>query len=1123
MDFHLHYLKLFMRTIFILITIITTLCGTLLANPIYSQWLNRKVTVTNKLSTIPALIQALEEQHVPFVYDANHIHINKAKGRYKTFVNQPLKDVLTYTLNGSNISFREVGGYILLENKPVQRSGRLAGKIIDERGNPLAKATIRVTGTNQVVESSVDGAYALNLSEGSYTIQVSYVSYQSQRISDVQIKAGDLTSLNVAMKPMSAQIEEVTITTTYKKASVAGLYAAQKNAATVSDGISAEQIARTPDNDMGQVLKRVTGLTTVDNRSVVVRGMSDRYNQAQLDGVALPSTSQSRRDFAFDIIPTEMVSSVVVNKTATPDMSAEFSGGQVTINTLDIPEKNFTNFQFGTGGNSQTLGKDFNRLGQRGTAEYFGFENKKSRQPEGIQTWQMSSDAISRDVIPLGDKTNPDFINQPLRVVRDGYTYKDLDAIEQSKKMNVDGLRFYKYKGQPNQNVRLSLGRVYDLNNDMRFGFSASGNFRNEQNIVQFNNVRGQLHGINYMDSVGFGKNGAGTSYRFNSSMGAVANLGLQGAGFKVTLKNMYARTYADNFNEAIRLFYNDVGPGERLKEQYQLPESMALQQHQINGEYQMPWGIKGEAMFTLNNIKQRILDERRFRYKETTEINGVLYLQTPNILIPASSANAAESMDSRMWTNVNEQDYHWAASFTKSFQSGDFLTTLIKVGYQGVYKNRDLSLLRMVPSTSSYDQTNPSAKIPNPKIMMNYDEILSGENIGFGANKAFYLAENTGGRIADGKMNNHSAYVMLDQKLWDKLRLVYGARLEYFDLNNRQAELVEKQWGTEALNDPFKTYMLTIGDKQTRILPSINATYSITNNLNFRASFSQTAIRPDFRESGLFAFYSYELNGYISGDQVETTIVDNTDLRFEWYPSPGEIISLTGYYKYLDRPIELIQYQEYQSNYKYTNMESATNLGLELEVRKNFSFLSDKPWLNNLFIYANGTLLKSKVQVMSGYDWLTVDGKTKAERIQLRLESQDRPLLGQSPWLLNLGLGYWGESFGFNATYNHRGYRTNLTALWIGAVEYELAPRLLDFQLYGRFLNKKLEAKLNLANILNDWTQYYRNDQLYNKGRTGGVDRNIGDNRYKKEDGDVILYRKLDGRRYGLSLTYSF
>ncbi len=95
--------------------------------------------------------------------------------------------------------------------------------------------------------------------------------------------------------------------------------------------------------------------------------------------------------------------------------------------------------------------------------------------------------------------------------------------------------------------------------------------------------------------------------------------------------------------------------------------------------------------------------------------------------------------------------------------------------------------------------------------------------------------------------------------------------------------------------------------------------------------------------------------------------------------------------------------------------------------------------------------------------------------------------------------------------------------------VEFELAPRQLDFQLYGRFLKKKLEMKFNIANLLNDWTRFYRNNLYYSPGEIadqkerGNTVESKGDVRYNKKDGDIILYQSREGVRYNLSLTYSF
>ncbi|MBO9153527.1 TonB-dependent receptor domain-containing protein [Chitinophaga sp. GCM10012297] len=1007
------------------------------------------------------------------------------------------------------------------QETPRQRPGRIAGKIIDDRGAPLPGASVKIIQTRQAALSGIDGSYNFNIVPGSYTIEVSYISFQTRQITQVDVKAGQLTRLNIALKASSSTLSQVVVTGTFKKESVAGLYAAQKNAASVTDGISAEQISRAPDNDMGQVLKRVTGLTTVNNRNVIVRGMSDRYNQAMLDGVVIPSTSQNRRDFSFDIIPTEMVSAVVVNKTATPDVSAEFSGGQVSVITIDIPEKNFTSVQYGIGGNTQAVGKDFYRLGERHTSEYFGFFNDAAKMPEGMKTWQWSTRAMLLDAPPGYNLTDPELNSQPLNPTEYGndVKYNDLDAIAQSRKLNAASLKPYTYKVRPNQNMRLSVGRVYDLKKGNRFGFAVSANIRSEQNIVPFNNTRNSTKG-NYMDSTGIGDKGAGTSYRFNSNMGLVANMGWQGRKFRIALKNMYARTYSDHYNESIRKPHDDSNPiANRLM--YQLPEAMSLQQQQLTGSWQLPWKIKAEGMFTVNKIQQQILDERKLSYQLTSVVGGKPYFQTPSLMTNSAASVRGSVKDWRMWTSIDETDYNWSAAFSRKFGEGKKVSTLMKFGYQAWSKQRSLDVFKFIPFTRSWVEGTTNQ--PAPAIEISYDQLLSGNNIGNGNGQAYYSADVLGGRYYDGKMGSHALYLMADQQFWGKLRLAYGVRAEYFDLNSRQEEIYKRATEKQEL-DPDDQFRHRFGVKESnwRFLPSINATYSLTPDLNIRSSYSRTIIRPDFREVGMFAMYDFEIDGYVYGEHVQSTQIDNMDVRVEWYPSPGEIISITGFYKKLDKPIELIH--SGGSEYTFANMENAKNIGLEMEIRKNFSFISDKDWLKQLFVYANGTLLKSEVNVLSHWQWINDPVTQKAERVQMRYPNQDRPLIGQSPWLLNLGVGYWGNNVGATVSYNHRGYRTNLANVELARVEYELAPRQLDAQVYARFFKRKLEVKLNLANLLDEYTRFYMNIHDYVQDDTKfSVLKEGRSIKYHKEDGDIITYRRKEGRRFSLSFSYNF
>jgi outer membrane receptor protein involved in Fe transport len=1084
--------------------------------------LNGQAQVAGTKGNLGSIVRELEKKWTDykFLYDFDALQTRSVTAK-PAISNLSLEQVLsalrkdgflTYRIEAKSISIA-VLPFIPLKKEP----GIVTGKVIDEEnGQPVAGASFRAG--NRGTTTQVDGSFNISLPQGKYEAELSSIGYGKKIISGIEVKEGQLTNLTITLKRNKGQLAAVVVKSSARKEGVNAHYTRQKNAATVTDGISAEQISRTPDNDMGQVLKRVSGLTTVDNKTVIVRGMSDRYNQAMLDGVSIPSTSMNKRNFSFDIIPVEMVSNVVVNKTATPDMSSEFSGGQVSINTLDIPTQNFTTISFGTGGNSQTTGKDFYRLGERHSSEYFGFFDKSAKKPEGLMPWYWNNDAIQLDA-PPGTSNDPILDDWMLNHDRPDLKYNDLDAIAQSRKLNVEALKLQKYTGKPNQNYRVALGRVYKMKNNLQFGFSASANLRNEENIVHFNNVRGQDFTKSYIDSSTFGQNGAGTSYRFSSSSGLVGNFGLQAEKFKIALKNMYARTYSNNYNEAVRLDYRDETHAMR-KELYQLPEAMSLQQHQLTGEWQLPAGIKFEGMLAYNKIGQQILDERKFQYRLTAQVGGEYYFQSPNLLTHSGWSNNTVALDSRMWTSIDEKDYNWAANFSRTFGKGSSWQTLVKTGYQGWTKKRALDVFRMLPMTRSAKPGELLAPVEIP-----YEVLLDPANTGAGTNQAYYYAENIGGRIFDGGMNSHAMYLMADQKLFGKLRLVYGARLEYYDLSNRQAALLQKRFGNE-IPDYLK-FQEEAKEQDWQLLPSINATYSFTNTFNFRASYSKTAIRPDFRETSFFGFYDYELDANVSGQDVVSTMIDNYDLRLEWYPSPGEIISLTGYYKYLDKPIELVNNPSFQdgSYYVYANMASAKNYGLEMELRKNFSFIGNKSWLSNLFVYANGTLLKSTVNYEGPWQFRTVEGVI--ERYKERIPGMNRPLIGQSPWLLNLGLGYWGDYFGATASYNHRGYRSNLIRKEPYAIEYELAPRLLDFQVYGRFLKKKMEIKINMANMLNEWTRYYVNAQAYehvNDG-SGQLKFNLvkGNNGYKKEDGDLIMYRRQEGQRFSITATYKF
>ncbi|MBE8720895.1 TonB-dependent receptor [Sphingobacterium sp. Ka21] len=1111
MHFNPYYLYSLMRTLMLGVIVVLCFTEVLIASSVNAQLLHKKVTLDVHDGSIAEAVKSLEAKNILIAYDAAKYNLDNRKINSRRFVSKPIRDVLTYIFNGTDLGFRETGAYIILEKTVPQRPGRISGTVYDERGLPLIGASVKVLG-NKTVQTGIDGTYNMELPAGTYVVEVSYISYKTQRVQAIKVAAGQRAALDVAMEISSERLEDVVVTTTFKKASVAGLYAAQKNAASVTDGISAEQIARTPDINMAGSIKRISGVTTMDNKYVIVRGMSDRYNQAMLDGITIPSSSMNKRNFSFDVIPTEVVSSVVVNKTATPDMSAEFSGGQVSVNTLDIPEQNFTSIQLGTGGNAQSTGKDFYRLGQGSTHEFFTFPQEKNKLPENILNWYWHNEARQKEIPPPGTDVTG---NMPLDPGNpNGPKYSDLDAAGQSRRFNVDALTKYKYKALPYQNYRLSLGRVYELPGDQRLGFVASTSFRNEQNILDFNNVRGQDHSkANYIDSTGFGQNGAGKSYRSMSALSAVANIGYQNPKLKLSLKNLYSRVYHDNYNEAYRLPYSDVTQ-VGFKEEFQQPELLTLWQHKLDAEYLLPADFRLQLSGTMNRIGQQIIDQRKLKYLLTTIIGDTHYFQTPNIMTLGALANDVIGEDSRMWSEVDETDYYWQAAFTHTLGAESAISTLLKIGYAGYQRQRGLSATRLIPYTHSESQ------IEKP-----YDVVLAPEHIGVGVNEAYYYANYYNGTVFDGKLASHALYAMADQKLLNsKLRLIYGLRAEFFNLRNQQDVFLNRLFP-----DGIPAYYsddIEPAEKGWKLLPSLNAIYSVTSKFNVRASYGKTVIRPDLRETSLFEMYDNDLDGLIAGRNLKSTTIDNVDLRLEWYPSAGEVLSVSGFYKYLDKPIELAQDDAVNSGYRYNyqNQHSAVNYGLEAEIRKSLNFLGDRSWLAETFLYANGTLMTSQVEAMSFPRYST----TPPGIISKRRPMQDRPLIGQSPWLLNAGAGYWGDYAGITMNYNAIGYRTFISSADVRHTEFEVLPKQLDLQLYGRFLNRKAEVAFNIANLLNEWAFYYRNSEdTYEQVPTvddeiGGY-KVVGDLKYEPEKGDIITYRRREGRRFVLTLKYNF
>ena len=175
------------------------------------------------------------------------------------------------------------------------RLGTLTGRIVDEHGEGLIGATVRIieTGGGQVTD--FDGNYSLRLNPGTYTVEIAYVGYATKQIKEVRITAGKETNLSVDLAIADNVLGTVVVVGSYKTSNTAGAMKIQQSMPQLSTVVSSEMIGKTADKNLGEALKRVTGVTTMSNKYVAVRGMGERWNEASLDGIPLPSTESNAK------------------------------------------------------------------------------------------------------------------------------------------------------------------------------------------------------------------------------------------------------------------------------------------------------------------------------------------------------------------------------------------------------------------------------------------------------------------------------------------------------------------------------------------------------------------------------------------------------------------------------------------------------------------------------------------------------------------------------------------------------------------------------------------------------------------------------------------------------------
>lgn len=248
-----------------------------------------------------------------------------------------------------------------VQSKPSQELSTISGKITDAKTNEaLYGAKVMVLGMSKGCVVDAEGNYTISdLPAGKYTLEIRNQTYNTMVLSDIIVKAKETRILDIKMEKVVVEYGPVTVYAKVNKESTTELIRMQKNSASVVDGINAETFKKTPDSKAADILKRISGASVQDNKFLVIRGLSDRYNFALLNGAPLPSTESDKKAFSFDIFPSNMLDNLLIMKTATPELPGEFAGGVLDINTVEPKDKNYQSVQLSLGYNTLSTFKNF--------------------------------------------------------------------------------------------------------------------------------------------------------------------------------------------------------------------------------------------------------------------------------------------------------------------------------------------------------------------------------------------------------------------------------------------------------------------------------------------------------------------------------------------------------------------------------------------------------------------------------------------------------------------------------------------------------------------------------------------------------------------------------------------
>lgn len=869
------------------------------------------------------------------------------------------------------VQLKYITFFLALITFPVfAQQGFIEGVISDQvTGELMPGARVTVKNHKVGAYSDFDGQFKISINEGKYDLQVTFMGYDTLIVKEVNVMANETNVL--APLQIVAQVsdfDEVVIAASRKTNTENAILSLKQKSSNMIDGMSSAKFKKTGDSDAGSAMRRIPGVSLSDGKYIFIRGIGDRYSKTLLNGLDVPGLDPDRNTVQMDIFPTKIIDNIVVYKSSSADLPADFTGGLIDISLNNTPSEKTRSIALSTSFNPTSHFK----------SNYLTYEN------EGADLFAMGKGGRTipaENNIPFFAESIADPDGEKARRYKEilGAFDPQLAAMEATSMMDIGidanvGEAFKKQAFTIGYNFNLAYKnetQFYENALFSRYGLSSE----REVNEMELRELQTGSYGENNVLLSGMlGLSLSTSKSKFNLNLLHLQN-GTSTAGifdYKKTDQGAVFEGFQHNLEYAQRSLSNVMLSGK----------------HKFANE---DWELSWASSTSLSSI-----DNPDIRFTRYEERNDGSY-----------SIGTESGFPERIWRELNELNTSAKVDLTKQFKwFGN--SAQLKAGAIQNYKKRDFNIRSFSINVRNVELIGDPNELFAPENLWPYNgDVSKGTTF-----ETPFIPVNP--NQFESSVLSSGLYAMTEISPVERLRLIVGLRTELYN----QRYTGQDQMGTNVLNNDVVL-------QELGFFPSVNAVFAITEQQNIRLSYGKTTARPSFKElsyseildpitgrtfiGGLFRDANDVLGiEYWDGNLVSTSI-HNFDLRWELFHGRGQTFSISAFYKMFNNPIEIVQFASQAGAFQPRNVGDGSVVGIEFEGRQSLGFISKK--LNNFNLAVNVTLTQSQIELSAT--------ELESREINAR-EGQEiqpyRDMAGQSPWIINGGLEYNGEhGFGKN------------------------------------------------------------------------------------------------------------